>query len=39
MLNVREYVGQLKTHLVEAHKHAARLIRRQDVLSGADTEK
>jgi sorting nexin-1/2 len=34
-LKVREYVGQLETHLAEAHKQAARLIRRQDALSGA----
>lgn len=32
---VREYVGQLEVHLAEAHKQAARLIRRQDALSGA----
>lgn len=32
---VREYIGQLETHLAEAHKQAARLVKRQDSLSSA----
>lgn len=32
---VREYVGQLEVHLAEAHKQAARLVKRQDSLASA----
>jgi hypothetical protein len=32
---VREYIGQLEVHLAEAHKQAARLVKRQDSLSSA----
>lgn len=35
MSQVREYIGQLEVHLAEAHKQAARLVKRQDSLSAA----